>query len=119
MRSPWVGVDLAADQLAWARLLRSARELMLAGRGRPAILREVIARSWERCIENRVDPHRPAARLLDEQQTRAQLDGHPLAGVLPALSELLAQVTHEARHLVLISDAHGLLLWAEGHAGML
>jgi hypothetical protein len=119
MRSRWVGVDLAADQVAWARLLRSAYEVSLSGRGTPAVLREVIVRSWERCVEAGVERERPAPRVLAEDEVRQRLDAHPLAVVLPRVRELFAEVAQDARHLAVIADGQGLLLWAEGHPSML
>lgn len=118
MHSPWVGVDLAADQVAWARLVRSAHDVTLSGRGTPAVLRDVIVRSWSRCIEARVDPERPAPRVLDAEEAQQRLDAHPLAVVLPLLGELLAEVAQDARHLAVLGDAEGLLLWVEGHPSM-
>ena len=118
MHSPWVGVDLATDQIAWARLLRCAHDVALSGRGVPPVVRAVIVRSWERCVEAGVDPERPAPRVLDKRETEQRLYVHPLAGVLPPVRELLAEVAQDARHLAVLGDAEGLLLWSEGHSGM-
>jgi len=116
--SPWVGVDLAADNVAWARLVRCAHDVMLSGRGTPPVLRDVIVRSWDRCLRAGLDPERPAQRVLDETEARERLDAHPLAAVLPLVGELLDEVAQDARHLVVISDADGLLLWSRGHPSM-
>jgi transcriptional regulator of acetoin/glycerol metabolism len=118
MRSPWVGVDLAADNVAWARLIRSAHGVMLSGRGKPPVLRDVVVRSWERCIEAAVDPERPAPRVLDGDEARERFDAHPLAAVVPLMRELLADIAPDARHLALIGDTDGMLLWSEGHPSM-
>jgi hypothetical protein len=118
VHSPWVGVDLAADQVAWARLVRSARDVTLSGRGTPAVLRGLIVRSWARCVEAGVDPERPAPRVLDDDETQQRLTAHALADVVPALCELLCEVAHDARHLAVLADAHGLLLWSQGHPSM-
>lgn len=118
MHSPWVGVDLGTDQVAWARLLRCAHEVTLSERGTPAVLRDVIVRSWARCIEARVDPERPAERVLDKDETERRLDADPLVEVVPLLRELLAEVAQDARHLAVLGDAGGLLLWSEGHPSM-
>jgi hypothetical protein len=118
MRNPWVGVDLAADQVAWARLLRCAHEVTLSGRGRPAVVRDVIAQSWSRCLEAGVDPARPAPRMLGDDETRLRLDADPLATVVPLLRGLFAEVAQDARHLAVLGDVEGLLLWAEGHPSM-
>jgi hypothetical protein len=118
MHSPWVGVDLAADPVAWARLLRCAHDVALSGRGTPPVLRDVIVRSWARCAEAGVDPERRAPHVLDDDETRQRLAAHPLAVVVPLLHELLAEVAHDARHLAALADAEGVLLWSEGHPSM-
>ena len=118
MHSPWVGVDLGTDQVAWARLLRCAHDVMLSERGTPAVLRDLIVRSWARCIEARVDPEQPAQPVLDKDETLHRLDAHPLVTVVPVVHELFADVAQDARHLAVLADAQGLLLWAEGHPSM-
>jgi hypothetical protein len=119
VQSSWTAVDLAADRVAWARLLRRAHEVALSGRGTPPVLRPVIVRSWERCVAAGVDLDRPAPRVLDEAETATRLAAHPLAAVVPILSGSLGTATTEARHLIVLSDADGVLLWAEGHPSML
>jgi GAF domain len=119
LQSPWVAVDLAADTVAQARLLRRAHEVVLSGCGTPPVLRDVIVRSWERCTSAGVDPDRPAPMLLDAEQAAARFAGHPLSAVTPIVRGLLEPVSAEARHLVAIGDADGLLLWSEGHPRMM
>jgi hypothetical protein len=119
MHSPWVGIDLAADRVAWARLLRRAHEVALSGQGTPAVLRPVIVRSWARCREAGVDPDRPAPLVLDAEEAARRLAAHPLAGIVALVRRMLAGVADDARHLVALGDADGMLLWAEGHPSML
>lgn len=119
MHSPWVAVDLAADPVARARLLRRAHEVVLSGNGTPPVLRELIVRSWERCTSAGVDPDRPAPMMLDAGQAAERFADHPLAAITPVVRGLLDSVSSEARHLVAISDADGMLLWSEGHPRML
>jgi hypothetical protein len=119
VNSPWVAVDLAADTVARARLLRRAHEVVLSGCGTPEVLRDVIVRSWERCRAAGVDPDRPAPQLLDADEAAARFEDHPLAGVTAVVRGLLESVSSEARHLVAVSDADGLLLWSAGHPRML
>jgi hypothetical protein len=119
VNSPWVAVDLAADTVARARLLRRAHEVVLSGCGTPEILRDVIVRSWERCMAAGVDPDRPAQQVLDADQAAARFETHPLTAVTAAVRGLLESVSSEARHLVAVSDADGLLLRSEGHPRML
>jgi hypothetical protein len=119
VQSAWVGVDLAADRVAWARLLRRAHEVALSGNGTPPVLREVIVRSWARCLQGGVDPDRPAPRVLDPGETAARLATHPLSAVVATVAAMLGPVSEDARHLAALSDADGLLLWEDGHASML
>lgn len=119
MHSPWVGVDLAADRVAWARLLRRAHEVVLSGRGTPPVLRDVIVRSWARCRQAGVDPDRPAPRVLDADETAARLATHPLSAVVSTVAAMVGTVSEDARHLIALSDADGLLLWESGHPSML
>ena len=119
MRSSWVAVDLAADTVAQARLLRHAHEVVLSGGGTPPVLRDVIVRSWERCTSAGVDPDRPAPMLLDAEQAAARFAEHPLSAVTPIVRGLLDSVSAEARHLIAIGDADGVLLSSEGHPRMI
>jgi GAF domain-containing protein len=119
MHDPWIGVDLAADRVAWARLLRRAHEVALSGRGTPPVLRDVIVRSWARCAAAGVDPDRPARLLLDRDETARRFAAHPLAAALDAVRRAAAATAGDARHLLVLSDAGGVLLWADGHPSML
>jgi len=119
VHSPWIAVDLAADRVAWARLLRRAHEVALSGRGTPPVLREVIVRSWERCVTAGVDRDRPAPVMLAAEETARRLAAHPLAAVLPTVRQVVGAAAGDARHLLTLSDADGILLWSEGHPSML
>jgi hypothetical protein len=119
VHDPWTGVDLAADPVAWARLLRRAYDVALSGRGTPPVLRDVIVRSWARSVRAGVDPDRPAPRILDAGEAAERLAAHPLAAIVPLVRDLLEAVAIDARHLVALGDADGLLLWAQGHPRML
>ena len=115
MGHPWIAVDTEIDLVAWARLLRRAHDLSLS-KGVPApILRKVVADSWRRCMSGGVDPERPAPKMLDASQVSARCASHPLARALPLIRALLADAADEGRCVVALSDADGLLLWAEGH----
>jgi transcriptional regulator of acetoin/glycerol metabolism len=119
MASPWVGADVEANPLERAHLPRRAHKVVLSGGEHPAVLREVVLSSWLRCREAGVDPDRPAMRLLTAEQAASRLAAHPLARQLPLMRSLLSGVAEDARHIMVLSDADGLLLWAEGHPKML
>src|SRR3954468_10996199 len=71
VHNSWTAVDLAADRVAWARLLRRAHEVVLGGRGTPPVLRPVIVGSWERCVAAGVDVDRPARGSSTRPRRRA------------------------------------------------
>src|SRR5688500_1041598 len=116
MRNPWVGLDLTAEPTAWARLLRRAYEQAVGGAPAPPIVRDVVTRSWERSRNAGVDPDEHAAPLLlDEREARDRWQTHPLARFGDLVARTLGSYTHDARHIIVISDANGCLLWADGH----
>lgn len=41
--------------------------------------------------------------------------GHPLTPVLPLLRDTLVAVADEAMHAMVVTDAHGHVLWRDGH----
>jgi hypothetical protein len=83
------------------------------------VLRDVIVRSWARCVEARVDAERPASRVFDEDETRRRLEAHRLAIVVPLVRDLLGDVGQDARHLAVVADEVGVLLWSDGHPSMI
>jgi hypothetical protein len=114
-RSPWVAIDSQVDPVRWARVLRRAHELALEKGTRPSILREVVARSWVRAASHHVDPDAVAPRVLDGAATQRALADHPVSHLLPLVESMLAEATEDARYFAVISDAQGVLLWADGH----
>jgi hypothetical protein len=114
-RSPWIAIDGQMDPIRWARLLRRAHELALEKGARPSILRDVVARSWRRAASAHVDPDAVAPRVLDGPATRRALADHPVSHLLPLVESMLAEATEDARYFAVISDARGVLLWADGH----
>jgi hypothetical protein len=120
VRNPWVGLDLTADPMAWARLLRRAYEQAQGGAEPAPILRDVITRSWERSRHAGVDPERGTApSVLDEREARDRWEAHPLARFSQLVAQMLGSYTHAARHIVVIGDADGTLLWSDGHREVL
>jgi GAF domain len=113
-------MDLGADPVARARLLRRAHERVLSGAPAPAIVREVVTRSWERCAQAGIDPdrHDPPV-VLGPREAAMHWRDHPLAGCAPLVERLLCDFAYDARHIVVMSDADGCLLWSAGHAGVL
>ncbi|HEX7292690.1 MAG TPA: GAF domain-containing protein [Conexibacter sp.] len=108
-----------ADPIERARMLRKAHELVFTGHSRPGIVRDIVLESWVRSTEAGVDPTRPAPRIISEQEAAARLASHALGRVIPIVRSMLSGVAQDARHIVVISDADGMLLSAEGHPQML
>jgi transcriptional regulator of acetoin/glycerol metabolism len=120
MRDSWVGLQAGVDAHKWARLLRRAHESAVNGGHVPAIVREVIANSWERCSETGVDPAEPGAPLMiDPQDARERWREHPLSRMTEILRSVLGDLLYDARHIVVVADADGCLLWSDGHPQVL
>jgi hypothetical protein len=116
VRNPWVGLDGVADPVARARLLRRAHERVLSGGAAPTIVRDVVRSSWERSAQAGVDPeHHEPPRIEDRAEIADRWRAHPLSRFAPMVESLLCDFAHDARHIVVISDAHGRLLWSAGH----
>lgn len=118
-RNPWAAVRSDVDLLAWARLLRRAHDLALSRGTSAAIVREIVASSWMRCISAGVDPERPAPRMLDQPHVAARLQAHPLRAQLPLITNMLGDAIDAGEFLMALSDADGVLLWADGHRAAL
>ena len=79
-------------------------------------VRAVVAQSWARSGDAGVSPvDHLAPILMDEREIEARWSQHPLYAVLPLLRDLLRGATSESGHMLVISDAEGVLLWMEGH----
>lgn len=114
--SPWLAVDAVSDRAAHARALRRVHDAWHAGKEVTGNVRAVVAQSWARSGKAGIDPdaHRPPI-LVDEDAIAARWETHPLYGVLPVLRQLLSDATTRAGHMLVISDARGMLMWIEGH----
>jgi GAF domain len=120
MRDSWVGLQAGVDARKWARLLRRAHDSAVHGGHVPAIVRGVIADSWERCSETGVDPGEPGAPLMiDPQDAGERWREHPLSSTTEILRSVLDDLLYDARHIVVVSDADGCLLWSDGHPDVL
>ena len=115
-RNAWVAVDSVSDRLQHARALRRLHDAFQGGQDVLRGVRAVVAHSWERSDAAGIDPaqHR-APIVMDERELEDRWNTHPLYPVLPVLRELLTDATKESGHMLVISDARGVLLWIEGH----
>ena len=99
----------------YARLLAATHDALLSGDRPPVDPRSLVARSWRRVRAQGVDPDRgeppgPLAPVEVERRRARSL----LAGVLPELRAALTAVAEDARHVMVVTDADGVLLWREG-----
>jgi hypothetical protein len=119
MHNPWLAIDSSTSPVARAREVRLARERFLEDRATVAGLRSPIVDSWRRSADVGVDPSPWTTPLeVDEQEARERFAQHPLGLLAPVLHQSLAAVSGEAEHLVVVSDADGLLLSVEGDPRM-
>jgi transcriptional regulator of acetoin/glycerol metabolism len=120
MRDDWVGLEVGVDARDWARLLRRAHEASVVGGHAPSIVRRVVAASWERCAETGMDPGTAGAPLLiDAGDAHERWREHPLSRATELLRGALGGLLHDARHILVVSDADGTLLWSEGHPDLM
>ncbi len=115
-RNPWLAVNPTGDRLAQAQSLRRVNEAFHEGRDVAGSVRAVVAQSWARSSDAGVDPIRDRAPIvIDDREIEERWSRHPLFPVLPVLRDLLSSATSESAHMLVISDARGVLLWIEGH----
>lgn len=98
----------------YSRALRKAHEATIAGQPDPHISPSLV-KSWQRSLALGIDPdrHRPTHRH-DVNEARLLGAGHQLADVVPALSQLLADESADGRHLLIVTDHLGEVLWRIG-----
>jgi hypothetical protein len=124
MSNPWLAIDVATAPAQRAREVRRAWERFVGGgwdrpakRGEAAVLRVPIEESWHRSAAAGVDPSglRGAPVVADADETTARWEVHPLAETAPLIRACLAASADESGHLIVVSDANGILLWVEGN----
>lgn len=98
----------------YARALRKAHEASVSGSPSPHLSPSLI-KSWQRSLAMGINPdgHRPVHRH-EVSEARSLSAGHRLAAVMPALSQLLADETVTGRHLLIVTDHAGEVLWRVG-----
>jgi hypothetical protein len=124
MANPWLALDLGTDPAERIRQVARAHERFLTGSvddpgpGVSAAVRTVVADSWRRSA-GAVGPDTTAPIELADDELEAYRAAHPLARVLPIFRDLLGGLADDGDHLMAVCDAHGRLLWVEGHTSML
>ncbi len=122
MSNPWLALDLGTDPAERIRQVGRAHERFVTGDPLPtgpaaAPIRPVVADSWRRSA-GAITPDSTAPIELSDGDLEAYRAAHPLARVLPIFRDLLGGLADDGDHLMAVCDAHGRLLWVEGHASM-
>ncbi|WP_436064616.1 hypothetical protein [Arthrobacter sp. LjRoot14] len=101
------------------RARRRAHELVISGVPRPEIPTGV-ADSWRRSMALGINPDQHSPRhLLDAADVLELRREHRLQQVMPALHDLLADDSSSGRHLLVLTDARGEILWRVGSPDVL
>jgi signal transduction histidine kinase len=114
---PWLAIDGTTAPAQRARTLRQSWDDFL-GNGRVESVRVPIAESWQRSRAAGLDPSgsRAPTVLGDLVDVAARWEAHPLRAAASAVHEWLWAIADQSEHLIVVSDAEGLLLWIEGNA---
>jgi signal transduction histidine kinase len=116
-RNPWLAIDASTPPARRAREMRREWERFLSGSPVTGV-RSPVADSWRRSLDAGVDPsgNRFAPTSADRDEAFARWGAHPLAEAAPLIRECLASIADESEHLIVVSDAAGVLLQLEGNA---
>ncbi|MGQ0575068.1 MAG: GAF domain-containing protein [Pseudonocardia sp.] len=108
------------DLVAHARLLHGVYDAVHGDDPTGLRPRSLVSESWQRSLAAHVDPERlrPPIRVTaaDLPEVRA---AHPLNEVLPLLRSTLVSIADEAMHIMIVTDADGVILWREGASSLL
>jgi hypothetical protein len=100
-----------------ARRLSELYDEVLGESRAPGVPRPLVAESWQRSLAASVDPELDAPPVVVPAEVLESLrESHPLRAVLPVLRQTLTTIADEASHIMIITDAQGVILWREGAA---
>ena len=113
--NPWVAIDATASPSRRSRDLRRLWDEYLSN-GRVDQVRRPIADSWHRSEVAGLDPsHSRAPTMMpDRRDVRERWEAHPLVAGAQMIRRWLDAVAGDSKHLIVVSDADGVLLWLEG-----
>ena len=114
--NPWLAIDAATVPEDRAEQLRRSWEGFVT-EGRLDAVRTPIAHSWQRSHAAGVDPSADhvAPVLADADEASARWQAHPLAAAAAVIAGILGPIAEASEHLIVVSDADGLLLWMGGN----
>ncbi len=110
-----------ADPGAQAHRLHEVFETVLSGgESSSCAPRSLISASWQRSLAAHVDPDsRTPPVVVRDAELPDLRSAHPLNEVMPLLRSTLVSIADEAMHVMLVTDAEGVILWREGAAKLL
>ncbi len=98
--------------------VHAAREGFLSTGLVDATVRRLVLESWQRCLDQGIDPQAGASPDWSDGELAAYRDAHPLAAAMPVIRRLLVEDARDAGFIVALTDAAGRLLWVEGAHGL-
>jgi signal transduction histidine kinase len=119
-RNPWLAIDTRTPPDLRAREVRREWERFV-GAGVVDGLRAPVVDSWRRSRDAGVAPAGrswSAPVAADRDEAMARWEAHPLRDAAPLIRDCLGWFADESEHLVVVSDAAGVLLQLEGTARM-
>ncbi len=115
LTDPWVALAADADPGERSGALRRAHDVFTSAGRLERPVRAVVGASWRRSARARVSPDDAPAVELGPDELGPYRAAHPLARALPVIRELMGAYATDGEHLLAVCDAHGRLLWVEGH----
>jgi signal transduction histidine kinase len=115
--NPWVAIDATASPSRRSRDLRHLWDDYLSN-GRVDHVRGPIADSWHRSEVAGLDPShsRAPTMVTDRRDVRERWESHPLVAGASLIRRWLGALAGDSKHLIVVSDSDGVLLWLEGDA---
>jgi signal transduction histidine kinase len=115
--NPWVTTDVTTLPSLRARELRRIWDEYLSD-GHLDQVRRPIAESWHRSQVAGIDPasSRAPTMFADRRDVGDRWEVHPLKAAAPLIRRWLGPIAAASEHLIVVSDAEGLLLWLGGDA---
>jgi signal transduction histidine kinase len=115
--NPWAAIDATESPSRRAHELRGLWDEYLTEHHVDHV-RRPIADSWHRSEAAGVDPSGSRAPTLfgDRRDVGERWEMHPLAAAAPLIRRWVGSVADDSKHLIVVSDADGLLLWLDGNA---
>jgi hypothetical protein len=115
LTDPWVALAADTDPGERSGALRRAHEAFTSAGRLDGPVRAVVGASWRRSARARVSPDNAPAVEWGPDELGPYRAAHPLARAMPVIRELMGAYATDGEHLLAVCDAHGRLLWVEGH----